>query len=64
VAFAAVLLWPPHVRRGLDERRPLPLWDVRAEIDRPKGVTPLEWMLLTNCKASTLAEGLGTGELA
>jgi hypothetical protein len=57
VAFAAVLLWPPHVRRGLYEKRPLPLWVVRvAEVDPPKGVKPLEWILLTNCKVSTLEE--------
>src|SRR5271166_1331336 len=48
VAFAPVLLWPPHVRRGIYEKRPLPLWVVRvAEIDPPPGVKPLEWILLT-----------------
>jgi hypothetical protein len=57
VAFAAVLLAPPHVRRGLYEKRPLPLWVVRvAEVDPPPGVKPLEWVLLTNCKVSTLEE--------
>jgi hypothetical protein len=57
VAFAAVLLWPPHVRRGLYEKRPLPLWAVRvAEVNPPKGVKPLEWILLTNCKVATLED--------
>lgn len=57
VAFAAVLLWPPHVRRGLYEKRPLPLWVVRvAEVNPPAGVKPLEWILLTNCKVGTLEE--------
>ena len=57
VAFAAVLLWPPHVRRGLYEKRPLPLWVVRvAEVNPPKGVKPLEWILLTNGKVATLAD--------
>lgn len=57
VAFAAVLLWPPHVRRGLYEKRPLPLWVVRvAEVNPPKGVKPLEWILLTNAKVATLEE--------
>jgi len=57
VAFAAVLLWPPHVQRGLYEKRPLRLWVVRvAEVNPPPGVKPLEWILLTNCKVSTLAE--------
>lgn len=49
VAFAPVLIWPPHVRRGIYEKRPLPLGVVRvAEINPPKGVKPLEWILLTN----------------
>ena len=57
VAFAAVLLWPPHVRRGLYEKRPLPLWVVRvAEVDPPKGVKPLEWILLTNRPVATLED--------
>jgi len=57
VAFAPVLLWPPHVRRGLYEKRPLPLWGIRvAEITPPKGVKPLEWFLLTNGKVGTLQD--------
>ncbi len=57
VAFAAVLLWPPHVRRGIYEKRPLPLWVVRvAEVNPPKGVKPLEWILLTNLKVGTLED--------
>lgn len=57
VAFAAVLLWPPHVRRGHYEKRPLPLWVVRvAEVNPPKGVKPLEWILLTNCPVETLED--------
>jgi hypothetical protein len=57
VAFAAVLLCPPHVRRGHYVKRPLPLWVVRVyEIDAPKGVKPLEWILLTNRKVATLED--------
>jgi len=57
VAFAPVLLWPPHVRRGLYEKKPLPLWVVRvAEIDPPPGVKPLAWILLTNQKVATLTD--------
>jgi hypothetical protein len=53
VAFAAVLLCPPHVRRGHYVNRPLPLWVVRVcEVDPPKGVKPLEWILLTNRKTA------------
>ena len=55
VAFAPVLLRPPHVRRGLYEKRPLPLWVVRvAEVNAPAGVKPLEWILLTNRKVASL----------
>lgn len=57
VAFAPVLVWPPHVRRGIYEKRPLPLWVVRvAEINPPKGVKPLEWILLTNRPVGSLAD--------
>jgi len=57
VAFAPVLLCPPHVRRGLYEKRPLPLWVVRvAEVNPPKGVKPLEWILLTNRPVETVEQ--------
>jgi hypothetical protein len=57
VAFAPVLLLPPHVRRGLYEKRPLPLWVVRVvEVNPPRGVKPLEWLLLTNRPVETLAD--------
>lgn len=57
VAFAPVLLCPPHVRRGIYEKRPLKLWVVRVlEVNPPKGVKPLEWILLTNRKVGTLQE--------
>src|SRR5277367_276721 len=39
------------------ERRPLDLWCVRvAEINPPKGVTPVEWTLLTNQPVTTLGD--------
>ena len=57
VGFAAILLWPPHVRRGHYENRPLSVWLVRVrEVDPPKGVQPLEWFLLTNRKVATVAD--------
>jgi hypothetical protein len=57
VAFAPVLVWPPHVRRGHYVNRPLPLWVVRVcEVAPPQGVKPLEWILLTNRKVATLAD--------
>jgi hypothetical protein len=43
VAFAPVLIQPPHVRRGLYVKRPLRLWVVRVvEVDPPPGVKALE----------------------
>ena len=63
VAFAAVLLEPPHVRRGIDEKRPVPLWVVRvAEVDPPRGVQPLEWLLLTNRQVATLEDAWERGD--
>jgi hypothetical protein len=55
VAYAPVLLRPPHVRRGQYEKRPLALWVVRVrEIEPPAGVKPLEWLLLTNVEVATV----------
>ena len=57
VAFAPILLWPPHVRRGEYENRPLPLWVVYVrEANPPVGVKPLEWILLTNRPVHTEAD--------
>lgn len=57
VAFAPVLIAPPHVRRGCYIKRPLPVWVVRVcEVDPPKGVKPLEWILLTNRKVATITD--------
>jgi hypothetical protein len=57
IAWAAVQLNPPHVRRGLYEPRPLPVWAIRAwEVGASKEGTPLEWIVLTNVPvASTTA---------
>jgi hypothetical protein len=49
IAFAPVLVQPPHVRRGDYEKRPLRLWlVVVSELQPPKGREPLHWILLTN----------------
>jgi Transposase DNA-binding len=57
VAWAPVLLWPPHVRRGEYEKRPLPLWVARVyEVNAPKGVKPLEWIVLTDRQVSSVAD--------
>ena len=56
MAYAAVQLTPPQVRRGLYEPRPLRVWVIRVwEIAPPKGATPVEWILLTNVAAATVA---------
>jgi hypothetical protein len=57
VSFAKVQVQEPRQRRGVYERRPLDLWCVRVmEIDPPQGVTPVEWILLTNQPVTTLAD--------
>jgi hypothetical protein len=49
IAYAPVLVHPPHVRRGEYEKRPLRLWLVVVrELQPPKGRKALEWLLLTN----------------
>jgi hypothetical protein len=54
VGFAPILLIPPHVRRGEYEKKPLAIWVVCVREDNPpKGVTPLEWILLTNVPVTT-----------
>jgi len=57
VGFAPILVCPPHVRRGEYVQEPLRLWVVCVREDNPpKGVTPLEWVLLTNVPVTTEAE--------
>jgi hypothetical protein len=57
MAYAAVQLTPPQVRRGLYEPRPLRVWVIRVwEIAPPKGATPVEWILLTNVATATVAD--------
>jgi hypothetical protein len=57
VSFAPILLWPPHVKRGEYEKEPLPIWVVCVrENNPPKGVKPLEWILLTNVPVTTEEE--------
>jgi hypothetical protein len=57
VSFAKVQVQEPVHRRGEYERRPLDLWCVRVtEINPPEGVTPVEWILLTNQPVTTLVD--------
>ena len=48
LAYAAVQLLPPHVRRGEYEERPLRVWALRIwEENPPPGSEALEWFVLT-----------------
>jgi Transposase DNA-binding len=54
VAFAPVLIRPPHVRRGEYVKRPLAIWVVRVrELKPPRFVKAVEWLLLTNVPATS-----------
>lgn len=49
VSFTAVEIAPPGKKLGEYENKPLSMWAVRVwEPNPPKGVEPLEWILLTN----------------
>jgi len=57
VAWAPVRVAPPHVQRGVYEKRPLDLWVLRVwEIDPPADVDAVEWILLTNVPVARLAD--------
>lgn len=54
VRFAEVSLKPP---KDKSKYGPLPLWSVLAqELDAPKDIAPLCWMLLTTCSVTTFEE--------
>jgi hypothetical protein len=51
VRLARVSLRPPHGKKELGE---LTLWAVLAqEVEEPRGVKPLRWMLLTTCRVES-----------
>jgi hypothetical protein len=57
VSWQRVKIRPPKQRRGDERGVPLTAWVVRvSEIDPPAGVTPLEWILLTNVPVHTLED--------
>jgi hypothetical protein len=57
IAAGPVTLSPPHWACGDYPDQPLDLWVVHVvEVDPPAGVEPLEWILLTNVPADTLAQ--------
>jgi hypothetical protein len=57
IAFAPVLVHPPHVRRGEYNKRPLRLWLVVVrELKPPQGRKGLEWILLTDVPVTNAAD--------
>jgi hypothetical protein len=57
IALTLVRLAPPAKKTGDYADEPLPLWAVRVwEPNTPPDEEPLEWILLTNCATTTLAE--------
>lgn len=57
VAFAAVELLPPHVKKGTYKNEALAVWGLRVwEAEAPKGQEPLEWFLLVNSAVTNEAE--------
>jgi hypothetical protein len=57
IAYAAVQLLPPQIKRGEYQERALPAWGVRIwEIKPPQGVEPVEWFLITFEPITTLAQ--------
>jgi hypothetical protein len=56
LAYAAVQVLPPHVRRGEYEERPLKVWAVRIWEENPPAKTKgLEWFLVTFEPVTTAA---------
>jgi hypothetical protein len=57
VAFAAVQLQPPHVKKGTYPNEPLPIWGLRIwEPEPPQGQKPLEWFLVDYAPVTTVEE--------
>jgi hypothetical protein len=55
----AVLVLPPHAKRGHHGDDPLPMYVVRVtELNPPKGEKPIEWELLTNEAVILLEDAL------
>ncbi len=60
VAWAAVQVRSPHVKRGKHGNAPLKVWVVRAwEIGAPAEAEALEWLLLTNHEVKTFEDACG-----
>jgi hypothetical protein len=57
ISAAALCVHPPHAKHGEHGCEPLPMWVVRVwEPHPPQGAEAIEWFLLTNEPAATLAD--------
>jgi hypothetical protein len=57
IAWAAVVLVPPHQQCGFSRRLPLAVWCVRVwEVGPPAGAEAIEWFLLTNVAVHSAAD--------
>ena len=57
MAYAAVTLLPPRVRKGEYDNKPIAIWCIRIwEAKPPPSVQPLEWVLLTYLPVETPAQ--------
>jgi len=57
VRSVKVTLQPPSRSKASRARAPIPAWAIYVvETDPPKGVEPIEWLLLTTVKTETLEE--------
>ena len=59
VCSVKVTLQPPSRSKASRARAPIPVWAIHViEVDPPKGVEPIEWLLLTTVKTETLEEAI------
>jgi len=57
IAAGAVTIRPPRQKRGEHGEAPIATWVVHVrEVNPPEGAEPLEWILLSNVPAESLAE--------
>jgi len=58
IGFAKVTLPAPRQKRGEHGDHPVTTWVVHVrEVDAPKGIKPLEWILLSNVPVNSAEEG-------
>jgi hypothetical protein len=63
IGFARIILPAPRQKRGEHTGEALTTWVVHVrEIDPPRGITPLEWILLTNVPVNSASGGEASHE--